>query len=193
MAGVTAGQGECTGQRDQRGQRPWVGKEHVCWERPVWLGRARSGSVPGGLIHCPLSPCSPGHPDWHQRLYRVLSGRLPRGAVSPGGEVPSGPRGHPLWLVPGPGLDQFHRRAAHGGSLPDSSPRAQPETEAGPGHLSRDAWSWWQGGWAGADLRPAAGTARWARLSSQYLCRLAGVCCVSMCAAGGRGSAEPMK
>lgn len=58
--------------------------------------------------------------------------------MSPGGEGASGPGGHPLRLVPGPGLGQLRRRGAHRGSLPGSGPPAPPETEAGPGHLSLD-------------------------------------------------------
>lgn len=70
--------------------------------------------------------------------------------MSPGGEGPPGPGGHPLRLVPGSGLHQFHRGAAHRGSLPGSGPCAQPETEAGPGRLSLDASLWWKGDWPGA-------------------------------------------
>lgn len=172
-----------------------------------------------GLICSPWPPCSSGHPRWHQPLHRVFRRRPPGGAVSPGGEGPPGPGGHPLRLVPGPGLDQFHRRAAHRGRLPGGSPRAQPETAAGAGHLNLEAWSWWEAGWPGASwthlgrprplvpprplvevkgpTREPLWTKLWAWLFSQRLC------CLVVCAVcphmylfrleEAEGDAEPMK
>lgn len=177
-------------------RRPWGGKEHGRLTRPGWLGRGtrRRRAVPWGLICSAWPPRSSGHPRRHQPLHRVFRRRPAGGAVSPGGEGPPGPSRHPLRLVPGPGLDQFHHGAAHWGRLPGGSPRAQPETAAGAGHLNPEAWSWREAGWPGAlwthlgRLRPlipprplveARGPTRqplwtklWAWLLSQCLCCL---------------------
>ena len=87
------------------------GKEGWCW---VCGG-------PSALL-CPHH--SPGDPRRHQRLHRLLGRSLPGGAVSPAGEGSAGPGGHPLRLVPGPGLGQLCRRAAHRGHLPGGGPCA---------------------------------------------------------------------
>lgn len=136
------------GKEGPPGRGPWGGKEHGRLARPGWLGLAtrRRRAVPGGLICSPWPPCSSGHPHRHQPVHRVFRRRPPGGAVSPGGEGPPGPGGHPLRLVPGPGLDQLHRRAAHRGRLPGGSPHAPPETAAGAGHLNLEAWSCVVGG-----------------------------------------------
>lgn len=148
------------------------GREHGA-EGPAWAkalgweedalgeGRVAGPGRMAGLDLLSSVPCSPRHARRHQHLHRVLGCRLPGGAVSAGGDGPPGPGGHPLRLVPGPGLGQFLRRAAHRGSLPGSGPRAQPETEAGPGHLSLEAWG--GGREAGLGLRDPSW---WAVVSS---------------------------
>ncbi|XP_045676775.1 transmembrane protein 114 isoform X3 [Phyllostomus hastatus] len=89
--------------RTCRVQSPCAPLMNPFWQENVTVSDSSRQLLNGKICY------GPGHPRRHQHLHCIFCRRLPGGTVSPGGEGPPGPGGHPLRLVPDSGLDQFHR------------------------------------------------------------------------------------